>query len=193
MSHFSETLQALMALDEEGLNQLTLAERAGISQATISRLLAGREPTKEQVGKLCAVISQERSRRVELLLADLRDRARASKIAGIDERHYRLSAVSEEANGNLPGTLNADLQLLADEAALHEDIREMIGDFVQMIVRHRAEVADAAGALYPFHSGVGAAVAESPLADKGTTDPFGAAVAKEGARRSHAKRETKSS
>lgn len=202
MSHFSETLQALMALHDPPLSQIDLSEKTGISQATISRLLGGREPTREQVGQLCTVISDERERRVELLIADLRDRARVAIVAGIDERHYTLAPLDDAPSSVAPGTLAADLELIAQECAEHEDIRATISDLAHMIVRHRAEMADAArGVVYPLQpdtASSGPLPAPPPPAfatsakKETTTDPFGAAVQREGDRRNQSNRDTNS-
>jgi hypothetical protein len=149
MSLFSETLKGLMALHDPQLSQAALADSTGISQATICRLLGGREPTLAQIGQLCAIISPERERRVELLLAHLRDVAAAATVAGIDERHFVIASVSTEAAG-AKGTLGAELELLAEECARHADIRALVSDLARMSMRHRAELVDTAAAVVPF-------------------------------------------
>lgn len=148
MSLFSETLKGLMALHDPQLSQAALADSTGISQATICRLLGGREPTLAQIGQLCAIISPERERRVELLLAHLRDVATAATVAGIDERHFVIASVSPEAAG-AKGTLGADLELLAEECAQHADIRALVSDLARMSMRHRAELIDAQDSAFP--------------------------------------------
>jgi len=171
MSCFTESLKALMALHEPPLTGASLAERAKMSQATVSRLLSGQEPTCEHVALFCAVISPERERRVELLLAHLRDVVRACSMAGIDERHVVLSAPADlESNGSL----GADIELLADECAKHEDTRAVVAELAGMILRHRAEVADAMAAVYPFPVPVDAAVADAPVAATSAAVPLAA-------------------
>lgn len=165
MSHFSETLQALMALHEPALTQQDLSVRTGISQATISRLLASREPTREQVGQLCTVISDDRARRVELLLADLRDRAAAAAVAGIDERHFVLGPSPEDMPETIraTGSLAAELQMIADECSQHDDVRSVVSELSRMILRHRAELIDAGAEVYPFPEHPSAAAADQLL------------------------------
>src|SRR5688572_29271408 len=127
MSRFSEALAAVMALEET--NQAALAERAEISQASISRVLQNeRDPSPELVGRLCAAVSSDRARRLDVFLAYLRDQAAAvSEFAGIDDRHFVLSPVGDEPSDS-GSSLGAELKLLGDEAAKHEDMREVIVD-----------------------------------------------------------------
>ena len=150
MSHFSETLKALMALSDSPLTGQALASRAHISASTISRVLSDQQiATAEHVGQLCAVISEQRERRVELLLSYLRDVVAASARAGIDERHVVLASADESQAGT--ASLGADLQLLAEECAKHDDIRALVADLARMVIRHRAELIDAN--LYAFPGG----------------------------------------
>jgi transcriptional regulator with XRE-family HTH domain len=160
VSLFISTLTGLMALEDPPLQQGDLAERTGISQSTISRILAGREPMPEQVGKLCSVISDDRARRLDLLLAWLRDCAAVGVVAGLDERHFVLGPVADAAS---TGTLSAELELVAAECADHDDIRALVADMAAMIRRHRAELLDAAGAPLPFRVCADLAVAEPVL------------------------------
>jgi hypothetical protein len=148
MSRFTETLKGLMALHEPPLNGVALAERSKMSQATVSRLLGGQEPAQEHVALFCAAISPVRERRVELLLAHLRDVVAAAQIAGIDERHVVLGAAAEFEQTTT--SLGADLQLLGEECAKHDDVRAIVVDMVRMILRQRAQLADATAAIYPF-------------------------------------------
>lgn len=95
----------------------------------------------DQVGTLCAVISSDRAQRAQLLVAWLRDLVKVAEVAGLDERHVRVSAASEEAD-LASGSLGADLALIAEECLVHDDVRETIEDLARMIVRHRAELGD---------------------------------------------------
>ena len=150
MKHFPETLKALMALHDPPLTGLSLASLTQISSSTISRVLSGQQrATAEHVGQLCAVISSERKRRVELLLAYLRDVAAASLVAGIDERHFVISHAGSAASP-MAGSIAADLELLAEECAKHDDIRALVSDLARMTMRHRAEVVDTPAAVVPF-------------------------------------------
>lgn len=164
MSHFTETLKGLMALHSPPLTGVALADRVKISQATVSRLLAGQEPTHEHVGLFCAVISPERERRVELLLAYVRDVVAAAKVAGIDERHFVIAAA--DGLGERSGTLGADLELLAEECAKHEDVRAIVSDLARMTMRHRAALIDSSN-VYRFAEEKSVAAAEdaAPVAE----------------------------
>ncbi|PAW75139.1 MAG: hypothetical protein B9S38_02315 [Verrucomicrobiia bacterium Tous-C4TDCM] len=141
VSLFQTTLRDLMALQTPALSQQDLAGRSGISHSTISRILSGRDPMPDQVGTLCAVISSDRAQRAQLLVAWLRDLVKVAEVAGLDERHVRVSAASEEAD-LASGSLGADLALIAEECLVHDDVRETIEDLARMIVRHRAELGD---------------------------------------------------
>jgi transcriptional regulator with XRE-family HTH domain len=133
MRQFPQHLVALMAALE--VSQADLSTRTGISQSTISRILAGREPMPEQVGLICAAISEDHEHRVELLLAWLRDCAEVGKLAGISESHlvFRSAVPSEHF-----GSLAAELELLGAEAEEDEDLRETLQILARMIRSHRA-------------------------------------------------------
>ena len=127
------------------LSQLDLARRVGLSQSTVSRIIDGSQlPTREQVGAICAAISEDRARRVELLVAWLHDEASTALVAGIDDRHYKILAVSENPDSALPASLAADLELIGAEAVAHEDVRGIVSNLAHSLLRHRAEIADAA-------------------------------------------------
>ena len=148
MPHFPETLKALMALHDPPLTGLALASHARISSSTLSRVLSNQQvATAEHVGQLCAVISSDRERRVELLLSYLRDVVAAAAIAGLDERHVVLT--SSGAAVPRAGSLGADLELLAEECAQHADIRALVSDLARMSMRHRAELIDAQVSAFP--------------------------------------------
>jgi hypothetical protein len=163
MSHFTDTLQALMALHQPPLTGVVLSARTGISRASISRLLDDQEPSLDHVARFCASISSERARRVELLVAHLRDVVAAAAMAGIDERHVTVRAASDFSSSSL---LSADLQLLAEECAKHDDIRALVADLARMVIRHRAEVIDANMYAFPHGGALGVerAPAEAPEA-----------------------------
>lgn len=145
-----------MRSQKPALSQLDLARRSGINSSTVSRIMDGsRLPSREQVGMFCVGISEDRSQRVELLLAWLRDEASAAAVAGIDERHYKLSAVSDQPDSLIPLSLAADLELIAAECVAHADVRAIVTHLAHALLRHRAELLDAAaanpaGAVYPF-------------------------------------------
>lgn len=149
-----------MALHDPPLTGVTLALAAKLSQASVSRLLAGQEPSVAHVGCFCAVISEERERRVELLLAHLRDVVAGAHTAGIDERHVVLASANESQAGT--ASLGADLQLLAEECAQHDDIRALVADLARMVIRHRAELIDATMYAFPGGGVVGAERAPAP-------------------------------
>lgn len=118
----------------------------------------------------CAGISEDRSQRVELLLAWLRDEASAATVAGIDERHYKLSAVSDQPDSLIPLSLAADLELIAAECVAHDDVRAVVTNLARALLRQRAEVLDAAatnsaGSIYPFPVNSEAAAGEHAPAD----------------------------
>lgn len=134
----------------------------------MSRIFLGKLVRPRQVSVLCAAISLERSRRLELLLAYLRDCAVVGVPAGLDERHFILRA-ADQGNETLVGTMAAEFELIASECAQHEDIRQIISDLARMIRRHNAELLDAAKAPLPFSQLDEVAVAEegpSQLVDK---------------------------
>ena len=160
MSFFSETLRALMALHQPPLTGIDLAALSRISSSTISRVQNGQQvPSSEHVAGLCAVISPDRARRVELLIAHLRDVVAAAAVAGIDERHVTVRAASDFSEASL---LSADLQLLAEECAKHDDIRALVADLARMVIRHRAELIDANLYAFPGGGAVGAERAPAP-------------------------------
>lgn len=136
MFPFRSTLQAL--LDLEGLDQVSLAKRSGFSQSKISRFLSGAlVPSRQDLAQLVAVISSLRDRRIELLLAFLREEAAACHSrAGFDARHYVIKPVD---NG-LGGSLGSDLEFLAEQAAVHSDVRDMLQDMAAMLHRSQWEI-----------------------------------------------------
>lgn len=151
----------------ERLTQADLERASGIDRTTISRFQRGeRIPDRDQLGRLCTAISQERPRRLELLLAHLRDEAAAGLPAGLDERHFIVAPAPDQAFEaiNVSGSLAADLQLIADECVQHDDIRKLVDDLAHLIVRHRAELAD----VIDFH----AHQAAEPPADFATGVPL---------------------
>ena len=145
-----------MRLHNPPLSQVDLGRMTGLHASTISRIVDGsRLPTREQVGAFCAAISEDRARRVELLLAWLRDEASAALVAGIDDRHYKITAVSETPDSAMPPSLAADLELIGAECVAHADVRAIVTHLADALLRHRAEVLDSAaanpaGAVYPF-------------------------------------------
>jgi hypothetical protein len=116
----------------------------------------------EQVGAMCAAISDERDQRVELLLAWLRDCAVVGRMAGIDESHL----VFRGAETGAPAcTIAAELELLAAESVLDENLRSVLVEMARLVRAHRAREADAAaGAVYPFRPEAEPVVAEAPAA-----------------------------
>lgn len=102
----------------------------------------------EQVGQICAAIPGGRERRLELLLAWLRDCAEVGKIAGIDDRHFILGPAQDVPG--YAGTLSAELELIARESVAHEDIRAAVSELARMLRRHHAELADARATVLPF-------------------------------------------
>ena len=114
----------------------------------------------------CVGISENRAQRVELLVAWLRDEASAAAVAGIDERHYRLSAVSDAPDSLVPPSLASDLELIAAECVAHDDVRAVVSNLAHALLRHRAELLDAA-AVYPFPVNSEAPAGKRPQADYG--------------------------
>ena len=152
---FVPTLVTLMRSQKPLLSQLDLARRVGLSQSTVSRIIDGSQlPTRDQVGAICAAISEDRARRVELLLAWLHDEASTGRAAGIDDRHYKITAVSEIPDSAVPPSLAGDLELIGAECVAHADVRAIVTHLADTLLRHRAELLDAAAtntaAVYPF-------------------------------------------
>lgn len=126
------------------LSQLDLARRTGINSSTISRIMDGsRLPSREQVGMFCVGISENRAQRVELLVAWLRDEASAAAVAGIDERHYRLSAVSDAPDSLVAPSLASDLELIAAECVAQDDVRAVVSNLAHALARYRGVQHDA--------------------------------------------------
>ena len=180
MSHFTDTLQALMALHQPPLTGVVLSARTGISRASISRLLDDQEPSLDHVARFCASISSERTARVELLIAHLRDVVAAAAVAGIDERHVTVRAASDFS---APSLLSADLQLLAEECAKHDDIRALVADLARMVIRHRAELIDANMYAFPGGGAVGAERAPAPAPVESTAGVALAVLKQQAARK----------
>lgn len=141
MAEFPAVLTHLMKVGN--LTQADLEQSSGIDRSTISRFQKGdRIPSREQLGQLVAGISGDRDRRLELLFAHLRDEASAAAIAGITLRHIVIKPADQE-DGHKYGVLSADFELLAEEAAAHDDFRNLITSMSSMIMRQKAEVGDA--------------------------------------------------
>jgi predicted transcriptional regulator len=144
MSHFSETLNTL--IETEGINQTILAESSGVDRPTINRYCKGElAPTRKMLAQIVAAISKDQGSRVELLLAHLHDEAAAgSELAGFDARHYVIKPVSQLPDNavQVPFGLISDFQILAEEASLHPDVRALLSGTAEMLLRHRAELAD---------------------------------------------------
>jgi transcriptional regulator with XRE-family HTH domain len=161
MSIFGATLLRLLSLED--MSQLELARRSGVEGSLISRISHGRPPSREQLGRLLAGISNDRERQLELLFAHLRDEAESAKMAGITEDHYRLESAAN-VHGAKPGTLAAELELIGAECLAHDDVRQLVIEMARMIRRHNAELLDASGGpgtVYPIFSDSSAVVAES--------------------------------
>ena len=133
MSCFTETLKALMALNEPPLTGASLAKKTKLSEATVSRLMCGQVPASEHVALFCEAISPKQERRVELLLAHLRDVVQECKSAGIDECDVVVAAPKFGASGK---TLGAELQLIGNECAKHEDVRAIVSGLARTLARH---------------------------------------------------------
>lgn len=141
----------------ESWTQAELEHATGIDRTTISRFQRGeRIPSREQLGALLAGISGDRTRRLQLFLAHLRDEATAGLRAGLTPSHYVLAAVDDDVPPQVAGPLAAELELLRDEALQTPEVRTMIEDLAALILRHRAALADK---VAPFPGPV-AAVAE---------------------------------
>lgn len=148
MAEFPKVLTALMQLED--LTQAGLEQSSGIDRTTISRLQRGeRLPNREQLGQLLVGISKDRERRLELLLAHLRDEAEIGRTAGITSSDYILRSAQNEVP-QTPGTLVAELELIREECAKHDDIRDVIVDMASMIRRQRDEIANVRAEVYPF-------------------------------------------
>lgn len=148
-THFGETLSHLMQMEK--LTQNALAESSGIDRPSISQYINGElAPSRTRLPLIVRAISSDRARRIALLMAHLRDEAAAGAAgAGFDERHYMISP-TPDADPNMvavPFGLVSDFQLLAEECAAHADVRELLQQFAQMIMRHRAEISDETGNL----------------------------------------------
>jgi transcriptional regulator with XRE-family HTH domain len=166
MSLFGATLLHLLSLEE--MSQLELARRSGVEGSLISRICHGRAPSREQLGRLVAGISNDRERQLELLFSHLRDEAKAAEIAGITSEHWRLASGSD-VQGAKPGTLAAELELIATECLAHEDVRSIIIELARMIRRNHAELLDSVagpGRVYPMFTDASAMVADVPHPQK---------------------------
>src|SRR4051812_39520046 len=137
MSHFSETLSGLMEL--EGHTQAQMSERSGIDRPTISRFCNGHMvPTREMLGRLCAAISTDVERRVELLLAHVQDEAEAgANAAGISPRDFLISRRPIDGSSPVvvPFPLQATFSVLIDEASKsnRRELMDVLEGLVQMI------------------------------------------------------------
>lgn len=145
MSFFSACLNSLLTLERK--TQGELAEACDVERTAISRMIkSGKVPTRVQLAKICGKISEDRARRAELLVAHLRDEAEAAHVqARLDARDYVLKVGDDMSDNRLvvPPHMVADIALLIDEAAKHEDFAELLADYASVIMRHRAEVLDA--------------------------------------------------
>ncbi len=186
MSHFTSTLIALMAVEK--WTQERLAQVSGIERTAISRLTHSKRPSHKQLRCLVSVISPEPKLRLELLLAYLRDEASVGLAAGIDERHYVISPAEEIPQNHVavPASLLESFKILIEECAQHEDIRSALDDLAHMIIRQRAEIADAKATVYPFPAENSTIIVASEVG------PVGAAVQREDDRRKDSNRDRNS-
>lgn len=162
MKHFPAALISLLELEKKTQEELSVG--SGVDRTIISRMLRGRVPSREQLAGLVAAISTDQERRVELLLAHLRDEAAAVHArAGLDARHYIIASASQSGENQVTVVpdLVADFSLLADEAARHDDLRAVLSDLSRTILRHRVELADASP-VYPLVADSVQAAAEAP-------------------------------
>jgi transcriptional regulator with XRE-family HTH domain len=168
MSHFGETLTALMELEE--ITQLDLAESTGISRSILSRFCNGHlAPTRDMLARLVNAISDDRDRRLELLLAHLRDEAAVGVSAGIAPENYVIARATSESEMVVPLHLQATFHTLVQEASRPDrpEVRELLESVVNMILAGKAETADAAArAPIPFE----------PLVAEGKTPPASQSV-----------------
>lgn len=144
MSHFGETLTALMELEE--ITQLDLAESTGISRSILSRFCNGHlAPTRDMLARLVNAISDDRDRRLELLLAHCRDEAAVGLSAGIAPENYIIARATAEPEMVVPLHLQATFHTLVQEASRTDrpEIRELLESVVNMILAGKAESADA--------------------------------------------------
>lgn len=154
MSHFSETLRAIIARDSE-LTQEAVAERSQVARSIISRMMRGKyTPTRKQLAAICAAISSEQRTRVELALSHLRDEIELCHgTAGFDNRHYRVESIDTEPDAStghwfeaLPPRLQVELQLIVDEAKRTPEMREVIKAWASACERYQQTK------VYPFPS-----------------------------------------
>jgi len=111
------------------MSQSRLAELSGVDQASISRFCKGKAfPLADPLVQLVSHISTDRDLRLQLLIAYLRDIAEKCQVAGFDDRHYII-----EAQGSPMANLGADLELLADEASKHEDMRDVLEGMARLV------------------------------------------------------------
>ncbi len=145
MSHFSETLRQLIAIED--IKQDDLAARSGVDRSLISRMLRGKVPSRDQLASLCATISTDQNKRVELALAHLRDEIQPCiNHSGFDERHFKLElsdAVSPAPLPHwfetLPETIQNDLHILAVGCLDMQEMRTVVKSWVDVISRYEAD------------------------------------------------------
>jgi transcriptional regulator with XRE-family HTH domain len=138
MSHFTDCLFELLAAEK--MTQGALAEASNVERSTVSRIAAGRPPSRGQLAALCSAISQDRSRRVKLLLAHLRDEAESvHRVARLDARHYVIASSDavEAQHVQVPAHLYDDICLLVDEASQHDDLCSILREHANLVRRYR--------------------------------------------------------
>lgn len=168
MSHFGEALTALMGMEE--ITQLDLAESTGISRSILSRFCNGHlAPTREMLARLVTAISDDRNRRLELLLAHARDEVEAGSIgAGIAPENYVIARAADDTGIVVPIHLQATFEVLVNEASRPDrsEAREVLDALAHMILAGKAEAADSR-IRYPEPRLVEQQVAEETSSAKG--------------------------
>ena len=167
-----KTLDAI--IDEASISRRELAARCEISPSTLTNIMDGQRCSPEVLQILSSKITDktklagDRLASFRLLFAHLHDEIIR---AGGDPSQVFIRHIEgvDIQRLNLTPEFNADLGIIAKQAAEDDQLREVISDLAGYIARKEAQLADRSATVVPFTapSPAPAKVAESPGAYPG--------------------------
>lgn len=192
-----KTLSAI--IDESSISRRELAARCEISPSTLTNIMDGQRCSPEVLQILSSKITDktklvgDRLASFRLLFAHLHDEIIR---AGGDPSQVFIRHIEgvDIQRLNLTPEFNADLGIIAKQAAEDDQLREVISDLAGYIARKEAQLADRSANVVPFTapSPAPAKVAETPATYPSPSDAA-QILSSERARRSQAKRDSSKS
>jgi len=121
-----------LELKKRNWSQADLATRAQVHQTVVTRLIKGLRPTSLVLRKICSAWGTPKTE-LRLLCQHLRDEIkRAGKL------HQSITVQPSGYECAAPTQVDADLDMIREEAQNHDDVRQLLTDLADMIRRHRA-------------------------------------------------------